>query len=184
MNNGLEVIIGPMYAGKTEELLRRLRREQIAGREVIIFRPSIDDRFSTEELVSHSGARMSSVYIENAFDVPRNLTGRRVDVIGIDEVQFFDEWILDDIISISKYAKIIVTGLDTDFRHKPFGNIVSYLTMVADKVDKLTAVCQVCGEDATRTQRLVDGKPAPLSGETIIVGAAEQYEARCRNCYE
>lgn len=178
----LEVICGPMYSGKTEELLRRLRRSQIAGKSINLLRPSIDNRYSEVELISHNGTRMKSRPIETIGDLHTQTIGSAVDVVGIDEVQFLDERFAHEIQWISHYRHLIVTGLDTNYRNEPFG-IVPFLLAVADKADKLSAVCHVCGGDATKTQRLVDGEPAPFSGPEILVGARDSYEARCRECF-
>jgi len=182
MKGTLEVICGPMFSGKSEELIRRLRRAQIAKQKVSIFKPAIDDRYDENNVVSHSGleieAQSAAVPIEILFDA------KGYDVVGIDEVQFFNRDILTVINSlIFSGKKIIVSGLDQDYRELPFG-VVPDLMALADKVDKLTAICMKCGAEATTTQRLLNGEPAPYDGETVIVGATEQYEARCRNCHE
>lgn len=189
MKTGLEVICGPMFSGKTEELIRRLRREQIAGKNVKVLRPRVDDRYSDVEVVSHAGSRIWAQYIDNEFnffsssDFMNHALESKIDVVGIDEVQFFDPQYLQDILIISYHKKVIVTGLDTNFRYEPFG-MMPQLMALADKVDKLTAICNVCGEEATRTQRLVNGIPASISGEEVLIGGNESYQARCKNCYE
>lgn len=178
----LEVICGPMFSGKSEEMIRRLRRAEIAGQRVVIFKPRIDDRYDATDVVSHAGARMRAVAVES---VPE-LTARAAayDVVGIDEVQFFDESIVAAALDLAdRGLRVIVSGLDQDFRRLPFG-VMPELLAHAEFVDKLQAVCHRCGGTATTTQRLVDGRPAPYSGDTVVVGAAEQYEARCRDCHE
>ena len=177
MAGRLEVITGPMYSGKTEELLRRLRREEVAGKSVILFKHNIDDRYSESEVKTHNGSSMKA--INSHFGV--QALGEDYDVIGIDEAQFFIGAILLSEINFLVQGldkKVIVTGLDMDFRREPFG-IVPTLMALADRVDKLSAVCQVCGEDAIFTQRLIDGVPT-TEGDTILVGGKESYEARCR----
>jgi thymidine kinase len=178
----LEVVCGPMFSGKSEELIRRLRRAEIAGQRVLIVKPRIDDRYDVSHVVSHAGARMRAAAAITPRDVRRLAAGH--DVVGIDEVQFFDEGIVTTIQElVAGGLRVVVAGLDTDFRAEPFGSIPTLLA-VAELVDKLQAVCHRCGGTATRTQRLVDGRPAPFSGETIQVGALDSYEARCVACYE
>lgn len=182
MSGRLEVICGPMFSGKTEELMRRLRREQIAGRSVVVFKPKIDARYAADLVTSHNGVNMPAVVTELGFTHP----GEDYDVIGIDEIQFFPELIvLTDIQWLTEGLgkKIIVTGLDQTFRREPFG-VVPTLMALADRVDKLDAVCAICGTDATLTQRLVDGNPAPADGPTVLIGGLETYEARCRGCHQ
>ena len=178
----LEVICGPMFSGKSEEMIRRLRRAEIAGQRVGIFKPAIDDRYGEDDVVSHAGARMRAVPVSCV----RELLWRSnaYDVVGIDEVQFFDRLIVPAALDLAKRgARVVAAGLDQDFRRRPFGPMPELLAH-AEFVDKLQAVCQRCGDSATTTQRLVDGLPASYSGETVLVGAAEQYEARCRACHE
>jgi thymidine kinase len=178
----LEVICGPMFSGKSEEMIRRLRRAEIAGQRVGIFKPQIDARYAEDDVVSHAGARMRAVPVTCV----RELLWRAnaYEVVGIDEVQFFDGLIVSAALDLAKRGKrVIAAGLDQDFRRLPFGPMPELLAH-AEFVDKLQAVCQRCGDSATTTQRLVDGLPAPYSGATVVVGAAEQYEARCRACHE
>ena len=178
----LEVICGPMFSGKSEEMIRRLRRAEIAGQRVVIFKPRIDDRYDVADVVSHAGARMQAVPVSSVAEVVEHAKG--FDVIGIDEVQFFEPAIVARALEFADGgARVVVAGLDQDFRRLPFGPIPELLSH-AEFVDKLQAVCHRCGGPATTTQRLVDGRPAPYSGETVLVGAAEQYEARCRGCHE
>ena len=178
----LEVICGPMFSGKSEEMIRRLRRAEIAGQRVVIFKPRIDDRYDAADVVSHAGARMQAVPVSTVAEVVEHAQG--FDVVGIDEAQFFEPAIVSTALALADGGvRVVVAGLDQDFRRLPFGPIPDLLSY-AEFVDKLQAVCHRCGGPATTTQRLVDGRPAPYSGETVVVGAAEQYEARCRGCHE
>jgi thymidine kinase len=178
----LEVICGPMFSGKSEEMIRRLRRAEIAGQRIVIFKPRIDDRFDADDVVSHAGIRMRGVPVSGVAELLARAPG--FDVVGIDEVQFFEESIVGAALSLADAgARVVAAGLDRDFRREPFGPMPDLLAH-AEFVDKLQAVCHRCGGPATTTQRLVDGRPAPYSGDTIVVGAAEQYEARCRDCHE
>ena len=179
----VEVITGSMFCGKTEELIRRLRRATIAKQKVQVFKPIIDDRYAYSKVRSHSGADYQAMPINNSQEILENLE-EGVTVVGIDEVQFFDDAIVDVANQLAdRGLRVIVTGLDTDFRGEPFG-CMPVMTAKADKVDKLSAICMVCGEAATRTQRLVNGKPAHYHDPIVIVGASEMYEARCRHCHE
>ena len=178
----LEVVCGPMFSGKSEEMIRRLRRAEIAGQRVVIFKPRIDDRFDAEDIVSHAGARMRGVPVGSVAELLARAAGH--DVVGIDEVQFFEASVVAAALSLAQSgARVVAAGLDQDFRRLPFGPMPELLSH-AEFVDKLQAVCHRCGGPATTTQRLVDGRPAPYSGDTIVVGASEQYEARCRDCHE
>ncbi|MBM3677187.1 MAG: thymidine kinase [Actinobacteria bacterium] len=177
----LEVVCGPMFSGKSEEMIRRLRRAEIAGLRVIIFKPRIDDRYDAADIVSHAGIRMRAVPVASVDEIARRAAG--FDVIGIDEVQFFDPTIVEIALGLTDGgSRVIVAGLDQDFRRRPFGPMPDLLAH-AEFVDKLQAVCHRCGGPATTTQRLVAGRPAPYGGETIVVGAADTYEARCRDCH-
>ena len=178
----LEVICGPMFSGKSEEMIRRLRRAEIAGQRVVIFKPRIDDRYDASDVVSHAGIRMRAVPVTSTGEFVARAQG--YEVVGVDEVQFLDEAIVRAVLELAdRGLRIVAAGLDQDFRRLPFGPMPELLAH-AEFVDKLQAVCHRCGGPATTTQRLVDGRPAPYSGETVIVGAAEQYEARCRGCHE
>jgi thymidine kinase len=178
----LEVVCGPMFSGKSEEMIRRLRRAEIAGQRVILFKPRIDDRYAVADVVSHAGVRMSAVPVDGCAELLTRARG--AEVVGIDEVQFFEPTVVDAALALAdRGARVIASGLDQDFRRQPFGPMPELLTR-AEFVDKLQAVCHRCGGPATTTQRLVDGRPAPYAGETVVVGAAEQYEARCRDCHE
>jgi thymidine kinase len=178
----LEVVCGPMFSGKSEELIRRLRRAEIAGQRAIVVKPLIDDRFDVTHVVSHSGAKLRAVTAASSAEVLRLAEGYQV--VGLDEVQFFDEGIVDVVESlVERGLRVVAAGLAQDFRGLPFGSM-PILLCVAEFVDKLQAVCHRCGGPATMTQRLVDGAPAPFDGATIQVGALDSYEARCRSCYE
>jgi thymidine kinase len=178
----LEVICGPMFSGKSEEMIRRLRRAEIAGQRVVIFKPRIDDRYDAADVVSHAGARMRAVPVLSALEITERAQG--FDVVGIDEVQFLEPAVVGCALELADGGlRVVAAGLDQDFRRLPFGPMPELLSR-AEFVDKLQAVCHRCGGPATTTQRLVDGRPAPYSGETVVVGAAEQYEARCRGCHE
>ena len=178
----LEVVCGPMFSGKSEELIRRLRRAEIAAQRVVIFKPRIDDRYDAADVVSHAGIRMRAVPVGCVAELVENARG--FEVVGIDEAQFFEHEIVGAALALADGgARVIAAGLDQDFRRLPFGPMPGLLAH-AEFVDKLQAVCHRCGGGATTTQRLVDGRPAPYSGATIVVGANEQYEARCRDCHE
>jgi len=178
----LEVICGPMFSGKSEEMIRRLRRAEIAGQRVVIFKPRIDDRYDAADVVSHAGARMRAVPVAGAAELSARAQG--FEVVGIDEVQFFATQVVAIALDLAHAGtRVVAAGLDQDFRRLPFGPMPELLAR-AEFVDKLQAVCHRCGGPATTTQRLVDGRPAPYSGDTVVVGANENYEARCRDCHE
>ena len=180
----IEVICGCMFAGKTEELLRRVRRIEYAKKEVVIFKPLIDNRYSSDEVVSHNMTSAKSINIQKALDIYKHINMEKLPyAIVIDEVQFLDHKIVDVCEEFAdKGVRVIVAGLDKDFRGEPFG-IMPELLARAEKVTKLNAICQVCGDIATRTQRIINGKPAKYNDPVIMVGAKEQYEARCRHCH-
>lgn len=177
----IEVVTGCMFSGKSEEIIRRLRRSQIAGRNVVLIKPRIDTRYEEEYVTSHNGTKMLCVAARNSQDVLE--ISDHYDVVGVDEVQFFNKDIIGSILYIARDRIVIVSGLDTNYRYEPFG-VMPVLLSLADKVDKLTAVCNVCGEDATKTQRLVDGQPAPFAGPEILVGGMDTYEARCNTHFQ
>jgi len=180
----LEVITGPMFAGKTTELIKRVERQIFAKRRAALFKPAMDTRYSREDVVAHNGLRYE------AFVVPTNgegvkrikettLTGN-YEVIGIDEVQFFPEEIVDVLNQLADSGVyVIASGLNLDFKGDPFP-VTRELLVRADSVVYLTAVCTVCGKPATRSQRLIDGRPAPRDSPVVLVGGRESYEARCR----
>lgn len=182
----IEVIAGSMFAGKTEELCRRIRRIQYAKKEVVVFKPIIDNRYSNEEVVSHNNTRVKSINCSSSSDILNYLKTlpSLPYAIAIDEVQFFDE----DVVMVAeelanKGVRVICAGLDMDFRGEPFG-VMPLLLARAEQVTKLNAICQKCGGIATRTQRIINDKPAYYEDPIILVGAKEQYEARCRHCHE
>ena len=177
----LEVVCGPMFSGKSEELIRRLRRAEIAGQRALIVKPRIDDRYDIGHVVSHAGAKMRAVAVSRPEEIPG--LAEQYDLIGIDEVQFFaQEIVLVIDVLVERGKRVVASGLDQDFRGLPFGAMPELLCR-AELVDKLQAVCHRCGGPATMTQRLVDGFPAPADGATIVVGALDSYEARCRACH-
>lgn len=179
----IEVISGCMFAGKTEELIRRINVLSYAKKNIIVFKPKIDNRYSDSEIVSHSGAKVPCLVVEKAQDILKKIKAD-TEVVAIDEVQFFDK----DIVEVCEYLadkgiRVMVAGLDKDFRGESFGVMPELLTR-AEFVTKLTAVCAKCGAPATRTQRLVNGKPAGFEDPIVMVGADESYEPRCRHCHQ
>ncbi len=178
----IEVICGSMFAGKTEELIRRITRIQYAKREVVVFKPVIDNRYGKDDIVSHSQRRFKSISINNSSELLDHLDHLPY-AVAIDEAQFFDEKIVDVAEYLADHGvRVIVAGLDRDFRGEPFGVMPEFLSR-AEYVTKLQAICQVCGEPATRTQRIIDGEPAYYDDPIILVSAKEKYEARCRRCH-
>ena len=179
------MVAGVMFSGKSEELIRRVRRAQIARQRVQLFKPRIDARYSHTEIVSHSEMKMPSQVVDCAKDI-LPLVDDRTEVIGIDEGQFFDASLVGVADALANRGlRVIVAGLDQDFRGIPFGPMPRLMAL-ADEVTKLTAICVVCGEPATRTQRLIDGMPAPADSPLIVIGGLgdEKYEARCRLHHE
>jgi thymidine kinase len=178
----LEVVCGSMFSGKSEDLIRRVKRSQLAKLNVIVFKHSLDDRTTTEYVVSHSGNRFEAIPIENPATILA-VAEKDIHVVGIDEVQFFNQEIIQVVCALIEAGKhVIVAGLDLDFRGVPFGPMPT-LMAIADHVTKLKAICMICGKDAHFTQRLVNGKPAHFDDPTILVGAQEKYQARCRDCH-
>jgi len=179
----LEVITGPMFCGKTDELLRRLRRAIIAKQKIQVFKPGFDIRYGSEKVTSHAGNEYDAYPVDNITEIPAILSDD-VTVVAIDEAQFFGKEIIQVVQDlVDKGIRVIVAGLDMDFRGVPFGEMPVLLAQ-AEVVDKLQAICMVCGEEATRTQRLVDSQPAYYDDPIIIVGASEMYEARCRTHHQ
>jgi len=179
----LEVICGPMFSGKSEELIRRLRRAQIARQNVLTCKHSLDDRYMIECIISHDGNKLEAEAIEDVTDIFRLGMNNKIDVIGIDEVQWFNPDIIQIICELIDAGKrVIVAGYELDFRGMPVGPMPTLLS-IADKVTKLQAICTICGKDANLTQRLVNNKPAKFGDPDIVVGGAEGYQARCRNCH-
>lgn len=181
----IEVITGTMFSGKSEELIRRLRRAKYANQKVVAFKHSIDKRYDEEKLASHNKNFIEAVAVKNVAEMKKLLLEKytNMEVIGIDEVQFFGEEIVEFLEEMANKGKrVIVAGLDQDFRGEPFYPMPEILAR-AEYVDKLNAICMVCGNPASRPQRLVDGEPAYYDDPIIMVGAAESYEARCRKCH-
>jgi thymidine kinase len=182
-HGSIEVICGSMFSGKTDELIRRLVRATIAKQKVQVFKPAIDIRYAAGKVASHAGATFDALPVEKAADIRSKLDADTT-VVGIDEAQFFDP----DVVGITRELagrgmRMIVAGLDTDFRGEPFGSMPA-LMAEAEDVMKLHAICMVCGDNASRTQRLVNGEPARYNDPVVIVGASELYEARCRRHHE
>jgi thymidine kinase len=178
-NGSLEVITGSMFCGKTDELIRRLRRATIARQKIQVFKPIIDNRYAVEKVTSHAGSEFDALPVKSAAEIEPRLS-KDITVVAIDEAQFFDNEIVSLVQGLADHGlRVIVAGLDTDFRGEPFGPMPELMAK-AERVDKLHAICMECGEPASRTQRLVNGKPARYDDPVIIVGAAELYEARCR----
>lgn len=179
----VEVICGSMFCGKTDELIRRLRRATIARQKVQVFKPAIDDRYETIKVTSHAGSMFDASPVNTAEEI-YEMTEADTTVVGIDEAQFFDDGIVQVVERLAdRGVRVIVAGLDMNFKGEPFG-CMPVLMAKAERVDKLQAICMVCGEPASRTQRLVNGKPARYDDPVIIVGASELYEARCRLHHE
>lgn len=181
----IEVVTGCMFSGKTEEVIRRLERAEIAGQGVKVFKPEIDDRYGEGEIGSHRGSQWSAELVttdeEGINDIREKAEG---DVIAIDEANFFEKELTEICQELADHGyRVIVSGTDQTYRGEPF-EPVPQLISVAEYVDKLRAICHQCGEPATRNQRLIDGEPAHVDEPTIVVGANEKYEARCRDCHE
>ena len=178
-SGSIEVICGSMFCGKTEELIRRLKRAVIARQQVQVFKPSIDNRYDEVRVISHGGMAFDAIPIQNSGEIAEKLLPQTT-VVGIDEAQFMDDGIVQLVRELANRGiRVIIAGLDLDFRGEPFGSMPLLLAL-AEQVDKLQAICMICGEPATRTQRLVNGHPANYNDPVVIVGAAEMYEARCR----
>ena len=179
----IEVVTGSMFSGKTDELIRRLRRARIARQKVQVFKPKIDNRYHLQKVTSHAGNEFEAFPIPDSSDLERCLD-LDISVVGIDEAQFFDDGIVPVAVRLAgRGIRVIVAGLDMDFRGEPFGCMPVFLA-IAERIEKLQAICMVCGEPASRTQRLVNGSPARYSDPVVIVGASEMYEARCREHHE
>jgi thymidine kinase len=177
----IEVVCGSMFSGKTEELVRRLKRAQIARQKIQVFKPVIDNRYSADHVQSHDANRILSRPVDNAQDILKYVDDN-TRVVGIDEAQFFDESVVDVAQKLAyRGIRVIVAGLDMDFRGQPFGPMPRLLA-VAEEVTKLSAVCVICGNPATRSQRTVG--PTGADAPKVAVGAKEMYEARCRFCHE
>jgi len=178
----IEIICGSMFSGKTEELIRRVKRAVIAKQQVQVFKPQLDTRYTRAKITSHNGLDFHAVPVAQAADIVDSLDAA-TEVVAIDEAQFFD-WSISEVCDAlaDRGLRVIVAGLDMDFRGEPFGPM-PVLMAQAEHVDKLQAICQQCGAPASRTQRLINGKPAAYDDPVILVGAEEVYEARCRLCH-
>ena len=182
----IEIICGSMFAGKTEELIRIITRIKYAKKDVLVFKPVIDDRFSYYDVVSHSQRKVKSIPVNCSNEITEKLSEYTIlpYAVCIDEVQFFDRGLIDVAEDLAnKGVRVILAGLDLDFRGEPFG-IMPDLMARAEYITKLQAICQICGDPATRTQRMIDGKPADYNDPIVVVGAKENYEARCRHCHQ
>jgi len=179
----IELICGSMFSGKSEELIRRIRRAKYGNQNIIVFKPAIDNRYSKETIMTHNGNSINAHPVKSLTDIIEKLTPT-IDVVGIDEVQFFEKEIVDLVSQLADQGyRVILAGLDTNFRGEPFG-VVPELMALSESVTKLNAICPQCGADASRTQRLIDGKPANYDDPIIKIGAAESYEPRCRKCHQ
>ncbi len=179
----IEVICGSMFSGKSEELIRRIKRARYAKQKVQVFKPQLDNRYSNDDVVSHDGSSEKAINIEHPEDILNNID-EDTQVIAIDEIQFFDSRLVEVCQELADRGyRVITAGLDTDFRGEPFG-CTPQLLAIAEYVEKLHAICMVCGSPASRTQRLIDEKPAPYDGPLVLIGARESYEARCRHCHK
>ena len=182
-HGSIEVVCGSMFSGKTDELIRRMRRAVIARQKVQVFKPAIDVRYAVEKVTSHAGADFDAIPVEKAANIFEKLDADTT-VVGVDEAQFFDDGIIEVTRKLAERGiRVLVAGLDQDFRGEPFGPM-PILMAEAEHVDKLQAICMVCGDPASHTQRLVNGKPARHDDPVVIVGASEMYEARCRKHHE
>jgi thymidine kinase len=179
----LTVVCGSMFAGKSEELIRLARRALYAKRKIQVFKPSIDDRYHQTMVVSHQGISFEAETVNGVNELRKKLQSD-VQMVLIEEVQFFDISIVELCVELADNGvEVIVAGLDQDFRRQPFGPMASLL-IAADEVVKLRAICMKCGQTASHTYRMVDGKPARWDDPIVLIGATESYEARCRNCFE
>lgn len=185
-NGKLEVVCGSMFSGKSEELMYRLRRAEYARKKVLTIKHELDNRKSYSCIVSHGGFQREAYPLgscEESLKTLDQLVDPSIEIVGIDEIQFFPEQTIDIIHKwLDEDIRVIVAGLDLDFRGEPFG-IVPKLLALADEVSKLRAICMVCGNEANFSQRLINGKPASYDDETILVGGEECYEPRCRKCF-
>ncbi|MBN1317766.1 MAG: thymidine kinase [Anaerolineales bacterium] len=179
----IEVVCGSMFSGKTEELIRRLRRAEIARQKIQVFKPKLDDRYGVERVTSHNGLHVVAQPVSQSIEILDKVEPDTT-VVGIDEIQFFDDQITHVCQELAQSGRrVIAAGLDMDFRGEPFGSM-PVLIAQAEMVEKLRAICVVCGKEASRTQRLVNGNPAAYDDPLIVVGASEAYEARCRACHQ
>ena len=179
----IEIVCGSMFSGKTEELIRRVRRAKIAKQNVQVFKPAMDTRYTTEAVTSHNGLGVDAVPVQSAAEIEQQIRPE-TSVVAIDEVQFFG-WEITELCEKLAYrgVRVIAAGLDMDFRGEPFGPM-PVLMAQAERVEKLQAICVVCGNPASRTHRLINGQPAAHDDPVILVGGSESYEARCRRCHQ
>jgi len=179
----IELICGSMFSGKTEELIRRVRRAKIARQMVQVFKPAMDTRYTMEAVTSHNGLGVDAVPVQSAAEIEKQIRPETT-VVAIDEVQFFG-WEVTDLCQklADRGVRVIAAGLDMDFRGEPFGPMPALMAQ-AESVEKLQAICVVCGNPASRTQRLINGQPAAYDDPVILVGGSESYEARCRKCHQ
>ena len=181
----IEVICGPMFSGKTEELIRRLRRAKIAKQRVVVFKPRIDNRYDEVQIVSHSSQRIPSIPVEDpsAMDHCLKHLDSKVDVVGVDEAQFFDASLIDLVERLANSGvRVVIAGLDQDYLGRPFG-VMPNLLAIADVVTKQYAVCVICGSPASKSQRIAEESKGQVSNAQVLVGAEKLYEARCRRCH-
>lgn len=179
----IEIVVGPMYSGKSEELIRRIKRAKIAKQKVLVFKPAIDNRYSAKDVTSHSGSALEAIPVDDLKEIWQHLEAD-TQVVGFDEVNFFDDKIISTVKELANRGiRVVCAGLDMDFKAEPFGSVPTLMAM-AEFVDKLQAVCVICGQPATRTQRIINGLPAKYDDPVILVGATESYEARCRCHHE
>ena len=180
----IECICGSMFSGKSEELLRRIKRGVIAKQKVLLFKPSIDNRYDENRVSTHNGNSYDSISIEKSSDILNFVKDTKYDIIGIDEIQFFDNNIVKIINKLADDGiRVIVAGLDMDFKAEPFHPMPEIMA-ISEMVTKLHAVCNKCGKEASRSQRLINGKPAKYDDPIVVIGASESYEARCRHCHK
>ncbi|AME09437.1 MULTISPECIES: thymidine kinase [Gemella] len=180
----IECICGSMFSGKSEELLRRIKRGVIAKQKVLLFKPSIDNRYEEDKVSTHNGNSYKSISIDKAEEIFDYIKDEKYDIIGVDEIQFFDKSIVEIINKLADDGiRVIVAGLDMDFKAEPFYPMPEIMA-ISEMVTKLHAVCNKCGKEASRSQRLINGKPARYDDPVVVIGASESYEARCRHCHE
>jgi thymidine kinase len=180
----IEVVTGVMFSGKSEELIRRVRRAVIARKQVQVFKSHLDDRYGgVYRVTSHDGVFVEAQPVDSSVEIMRAVRAD-TEVVAIDEAQFLDPGVVEVCSALANRGmRVIVAGTETDFRGEPFGAMPQLLA-VAEVVDKLHAICVVCGDPACRNQRLIDGRPARYDSPTIMVGGSETYEARCRHCHQ
>ena len=179
----IEVVTGSMFSGKTEELVRRIRRATIAKQHVQVFKPKLDHRYGTNKITYHAGANFTATPVDSSKEILA-LLNKETTIVAVDEAQFFDKELTEVCSKLaSQGIRVIVAGLDQDFRGDPFGPMPIILAL-AEQVSKLHAICVVCGRDASRTQRMIDGRPAYYDEPTVVVGGSESYEARCRTHHD